>query len=310
MKIVVVGNCQVRPVVTILSELCSKNTQFEYVVAHLSSSATEICDLQYLSEADLIFTQPIDDAYSAGHLSTSRLKKSYADKVITWPNIFYSGQCPDLMTVTNSNGSVVKGPLETYQLAGVLSAWKQRQSVREAVTHLNNNLPQNEATLTLGNTTSMQALIQRETSTDVKITDFIESQFSLQQLFFTFNHPTLTVLIELCERMLNHCDVDIRKRVVAQFWEEPLGRLTYPMTTPIAEFLGVKFPFTNACRGVSLDITNETVNLGQTKLYSFEEFIAESFRAYDAQLTKDSILRCTPQYLSSYLTQPDQNVAA
>ena len=62
------------------------------------------------------------------------------------------------MTVTNSNGSVVKGPLETYQLAGVLSAWKQRQSVREALTHLNNNLPQNEATLTLGNTTSQTPL--------------------------------------------------------------------------------------------------------------------------------------------------------
>lgn len=310
MKIVIVGNCQVRPLVTILGAMCSEGTRFEYLVAHLSDSCSVSQDNLHLSEADLIFTQPIDDAYKAEHLSTTKLKTNYGKKVVVWPNIFFSGQCPDLVTVTDQQGTVIKGPLETYQLSGVLSTWKQGFSTDQAVKFLRNNLPHDEHALAIGIKNSLQALKQRELSTDINISDFLESEFIFHRLFFTFNHPTLTVMIELCQRLLRFCDLQIEKRVIAQFWEEPLGRLTYPMTAPIAEFLKIKFDFTDACRGVNLEITDKNVKLGQSRLYSFEEFVSESFKAYDAQLSIDSTLRCTPQYLSNQIDQAHKHAAA
>jgi len=310
MNIVVIGNCQVRPLVTILSEMCRRDIQFDYIVAHLSNSESEQSDGSRLLEADLIITQPIDDNYKAKHLSTSRLRALHGEKVVAWPNVFYTGHCPDLLTATDQSGTVIRGPLETYQLSGVMSAWKNGLSAENAFHFLQNNLPHDDEILQTSMTTSLLALKQREVQTDITISDFLESELTTQRLFFTFNHPTANVLIELAERILDYCDIRIEKRVIAEFWEEPLGRLTYPMSAPMAEYLNLDFPTTDACRGVEVSITESKVTTGKSRLYSFIEFIDESYKAYDAQLNSDSNLRCTPQYLTSHLSDQLQQKAA
>jgi len=232
--------------------------------------------LHKLQNADLILTQPIADTYKASHLSTTHLRALYGEKVVAWPNVFYSGQCPDLLSATDSSGALIKGPLETYQLSGVMSAWRKGLSAEKAIHYLKNNLPHDEKLLLTSMSTSLQALKQREAQTDIIISDFLVSEFTTQRIFFTFNHPTANVLIELAERILNYSEINIEKRLIAQFWEEPLGRLTYPVTAPVADFLDLNFNTTDACRGVEINIVEGNVTTGKSRLYSFSELIEET----------------------------------
>lgn len=298
MNIVVVGNCQARPVATLLREMSHSISTVDSIIVHLSGDDTREADEVLLENADLILTQPVDDGYRAAHLTTSRLISQFSERVFTWPNIFFTGQCPDLVTLTRHDGAVVKGPLETYHSAAVLKAWLMGKTVNETVAYVRTELPWGEAELQDSIDVSMQTLREREQGLSVSISDFIESNLQRQRLFFTFNHPSLYVLIELCRRLCIQSGITLDKPVIGDYWEEPLGRITYPVTEPMANFLGTTFPVANSCKGVAFRVEDRKPVTGHPVIYSYSEFVSASFSAFDLQLERESVPRCTPRYLS------------
>jgi len=295
-NVLVLGNCQARPVATYLQEMTGEDFHYTPLIAHLSNVDYENDDLQLLDTADLILSQPIADSFKAPHLATSLLKSRYANKVITWPNLFFIGQTPDIVTLRDNSGKVVVGPLESYQSAGVVNCWKQGMTVDQTVQHLQNELPFSAEMLENAIKVSLSNLIARESDLDVHISDFIQSKAESERLFFTFNHPTSRLLIELCERLTRICDLHVIKRQIGEFGGEPLGRLTAPTTTALANLLGLKFPYTNACKGIEISIENDNLVKGKSVIYSFHDFVKTSYMALEHQLTNDQSLSSTPPF--------------
>lgn len=293
-NVIVLGNCQSHPVSSFLWEMCGGDSKFTPLIAHLSSPDQEKDDIALLNSADLILTQPISDNYKASHLATSRLKALYPDLVCTWPNLYFSGQTPDIIALKDCNGSMVTGPLDVYHSAGVTRCWQNDLSVKQTTDYLERELPITETELKSCIEQSMQTLVNREQSLDIKITDFIEEKLQCERLFFTYNHPSSRLIIEVCERISTFCQFPVKKTLISGFWNEPLGRFIGPTSRPLAEMLGLSFPYTNACKGVELKIVNDELVLGASKIYSFEEFVQSSFDALNLQLRSDHPVSSAP----------------
>lgn len=293
-QIIVLGNCQARPVATYLNEMTGGVSQYTPLIAHLSNSEQEADDFRILDAADLILTQPIEDTFKASHLATSLLKMRYPNNVITWPNLFFIGQTPDIISLRDELGKVINGPLESYQSAGVVNCWQNGMNADQAIEFLRNELPFPADVLKKAIVLSWENLSTRESQLDVRITDFIESRIERERLFFTFNHPSSRLLIEISERLCRVCDVPVIKPLISEFFEEPLGRLTAPTTKCLADLLGFKFPYTDACKGIEIKFEKKFIVNGNRKIYSFNDFVHSTYMALDHQLKKDQPVSSTP----------------
>ena len=55
---------------------------------------------------------------------------------------------------------------------------------------------------------SFQALEQREISCNIKMSDIVEARYKKEQIFYSPNHPTQDILIELAKRILKFMDIN------------------------------------------------------------------------------------------------------
>lgn len=216
-KILVIGNCQARPVAKLLAKNSSQIDALQPIITHLSRPEMEIEHLKQFNHADFILAQLTQDTFSVPHLRSKYIKEQFPNKTFIWPNIFSASQQPFLRYVTHRLKKIrIQGPLEAYHDLRILSSWYENHGQKQL------KLPVEDSV----HRTSLEQLQDRERFCDVKVSDLIATNLDRKRLFFTFNHPTLWLLVKMLERLVDLTPFKVEFNNLQS--NEPLGRIIAP----------------------------------------------------------------------------------
>lgn len=203
-KICFIGNCQTAFMSSLIKHHSLPVCQIDLPVAYLANLADKEMFVSSYEEADIIVTRLMSDRVQS-FVSTSWLRENYGNKLVVIPNIYFNGFDPDLRRIYDASGKVIRGPLGDYSCNMIhfsyVNGWSQDSCA--ALLKRNDILewyPDSVAK-------SLAAQRARENSCDLRISDYIESMLQVKRLFYTFNHPTNDLLLELFHRLMSHIDI-------------------------------------------------------------------------------------------------------
>jgi hypothetical protein len=277
MKLVVIGNCQARPLADYIEKLVPTISVTATPIVHLLKDSDEAEYRDALNDADVIVTQMISDAYPCKFIRTSEIKRLYGNKTHTIVNLYFSGFTPDLMYIRHPEVTTLRGPLGEYHNKTILDGWLLGISQQQVVGWLSDPF-YNKQEYGKEDKASLDELKARDAAVDIKIADFIESTRKESRTFFTFNHPASVLLIEyakrICERIAGERGSD--HAINAQL--EPLNQLI-PLVPP-----GIQCIETgrSESKGTSvLSINGPNVELGGVTMFTNKELVAQFYAIYE-----------------------------
>ena len=285
MNVLVIANCQARPIVNILRVYMGDVGTFDAIIVHLSSQDTLRVDEEKISKANLVITQYISPDYPAAHLATQKLKQSVNSKLVVVPNLYFRGYNPDLcylnLVRSDSAGKVLsKTRLQTlwgdYCSATGYKSWLEGKSVTETVAIYRWDCSETHGTYRNTAENSIDELRRREASCDVGISDFIKETWISRRLFFTFNHPAEEVLIELVRRTLDEAQIATRNKIPEHFFPQTLDNI-FPNDIPgyiLDRCIGVNEYTTGFIREKKMGVITG-------KFFSIEDVITQLFVSLD-----------------------------
>lgn len=94
--VAVLGNCQARPIATLLPLYNPAITVTCVDVVHLLRDEDAPQYAQALRQADVILAQHVADTYPCSFVRNSELVRQYGHKVIFWINLYFRGYNPEL----------------------------------------------------------------------------------------------------------------------------------------------------------------------------------------------------------------------
>lgn len=289
-RIAVVANCQARPLAYLLSMLAPQVEIVGVTITHLAKLSDEAEALRLYDDADYIFAQLVQDTYPTPFLRTRRLKQRYDNKVVSWPNIFYRGQCPELCYITRPGIGRILSPLGEYHNIFIYEAWRDGMSVSDTVSMFSNGGDWLER-LIAEPEKSLEELKSRETDLDTTISSEISENWRTKRLFFTSNHPSSWLLETVARRLLNRISCDIQEDPAIHKYGEPLDRIIPALLPVVADQLGLNLPTGTLSKGCEIHLAEE-VRLGKSVIYyELNELVEISFRALERQLTPDTPVR-------------------
>lgn len=292
-KIAVVANCQARPLALALPKLVDSVEVCGVVITHLAKDHEEAdCDA-FLSAADFIFAQSVVDAYPTAFVRTGALRRKYGAKVVSWPNLFFKGQTPDLCYVTTPPSRRVIGPLGDYQNRLVFDQWRAGRPASDAIRALEQGgdwLAALDAVPSL----SLAELRGRPSDIGGAVIDYIESHWRDERLFFTFNHPTAKLLLMVATQLLRAIGLSPRDpNAVSE--PERLDPIIPALLPVVAERLSIRLPASTRTKGRQIVIEGDSVRVGAAPptFYELPAFVETSYRCLDAQIERDQEVRIT-----------------
>ena len=131
-NILLVGNCQVRPIESLLKHLNSVEETHKIIV-HLAKDSERETHNDLFKSADIIISQQIQDSYPCQAVRSSILKANHPDKIIFIPNLFYKGYTPDLRYLRLQGQGTLDGPLGDYHSSILLKCWKEGRTIEDTV---------------------------------------------------------------------------------------------------------------------------------------------------------------------------------
>lgn len=267
LKALVLGNCQARPLTQILAQSAEIEV-LEPIILHLAKEDERDAQVAHMAQADIIFAQQTADNFQRAWLRSDAVRAHYGS-VAVWPNIFWAGQQPFLRYATHVTGGRLIGPLEALHDLRIYHDWLVGEGIIE-----DRSSGFDDAYASGISRASLAELQRREETCDVGISDFLTAHVDRERLFFTFNHPTARVLVEMARRLLvqsglSGAGIDIPQR-------EPLGHYVVPSHwsgTPPGKMQGDDF---------SLDPGGAVRRVpGPPKAYSTADLKAAFYAVYD-----------------------------
>jgi hypothetical protein len=289
-NIAVVANCQGGPIAKMMPVLAPGVQIKAITVTHLARDEHAAEAFRSYNDCDFIFAQAVQDNYPTTFVTTTRLREQFGNKVITWPNIFYRGQGPEIRYITSPTGRVL-GPLGEYQSVVLYEAWRDGLDVSATVDRM---LTGGEWLDRLADEpqSSLQELRTREEQLDVGVSSHIAEHWQERRLFYTFNHPTNELLLRVACDLLLAIGIAPNRQAIGPNYREDLDRFL-PATPPIlAKRLGLKFGTSTDTKGAAINIEEKT-RFEQDKIviYPLADFVETTFRCLDAQLEPQTSVR-------------------
>lgn len=279
LKLVVLGNCQARPIAYTLSQLCSSVEVIHTPIIHLLGPEDEFEFFSALGNADYVVTQLIGDNYRVQFATTAHLERMYGSKIIKIVNLFFEGQTPGWVYLRDDSGEELLGPMGPYHNKHLMRAYLNGLTWKEAANHL-----QARDFDSLEAKSSLEELISREKGATVPISDFILQNFRKERLFHTFNHPTSRLIEEYAKRILIHLNLSIDGNLsLGDF--EPLGKIAPSLPEGFLSGHSSKYAKNKALK-TSIKVDGSVSNSGSIE-YTNEEMTKAFWKVYDAAVNAE-----------------------
>lgn len=272
-NVVIVGNCQARPIAKLVQDLNPAIEVTAIAIVHLLKTEQFNEYKLFFEQADLIISQLVADSYPCQFVQTNYLKERYGSKVISIVNLYFSGYTPDWFYIRIPGHGPLRGPMGDYHNKTIFEAWQSGQNVQIAAERLDDKIYNKkyikEIDLSLSN------LKKREQKVDVFISDYIEKNYKKKRLFYTFNHPTMSLLRTYCKRILTKAGLQTKRSWLIFIKNREMLNQFVPRVNPAMGLLNDSKQLKHI--GVKFSISTDTlVSIGRAKEYSSLE-IAESY---------------------------------
>lgn len=274
-KIVVVGNCQARPLAMAFEKLSDKVVVTTIAIVHLLQSEQFEEYREDFENADFIIAQLVADNYHCDFVRTNFLKERYGNKVISIINLYFTGYTPDWFYIRIPGQGPLRGPMGDYHNKTILESWKRGLPVDEAKKLLL-DVSYNARYLNEKDQ-SLFELSVREAKADVKIVDYITREMMNSRLFFVFNHPSANLLVAYAKRILSKIYIDFSDLIIDFDGKEPLSIFS-PLVNPVADFIESDSYYSF---GVDIDIKDGTIVMGPSVRYCPKNLVAKFYDVYD-----------------------------
>jgi hypothetical protein len=234
-KIVVVGNCQARPIATLLEAMSHEVEVTKVAIVHLLNSDQESEYSPFFEDADYIIAQLVNDNYPCEFVRSDNLSNQYGKKVIKIINLFFNGYFPDWKYLRIPNRGTLHGPMGDYHNSIIFNGWKNKEPIDSVVKKLNSETYYSKI-YTDAETASLTELVIREKRADVDIVSYIKSAYKENKLFFTFNHPSLELLSKYTKNILARLKLSFSNQDFKEE-NEPLDNI---IMSPMPKFTGLR----------------------------------------------------------------------
>ncbi|NKF50080.1 hypothetical protein G3R49_05790 [Shewanella sp. WXL01] len=227
---VVIGNCQAGPIAAMLDRMLPCWTKLQPILVHLINDQNKKQYAEIIKKADVIIHQPVSNAF--GEFSTNNLKKIFHNKkFISFPVLYFSGYFSSLMYLRKPGGGTLPGVLGDYHDSRLVRGVLSGLSNEEIVESISKSSAVNARTKCKE---SIDVLRKREEELDIRVSNYLESEFSKRQLFYVFNHPSNELLLKVARSVI---DILQEVEVHQTFDKEYLDALVCPADSDfIAEF--------------------------------------------------------------------------
>lgn len=254
-KIVVIANCQARPIAKYINELSEECEVIEVGIVHLLDDDKKEYFQSKFEEADFIVAQQVSANYPCQFVTTKRLMEKYSSKVISIVNLYFSGYNPELRYIRIPGHGTLKGPLGDYHIETFISGWKKGLSVEDTIA-LYNNVDHHEAVYKKSIDDSLKELRKREAETELNISDYIQENLSRKKLFHTMNHPSEALLVKYSEMILEKIGVNYKKSQPNVPMKESLGVFRLPTNPYIATLISDDEQSIEFFKGFDTEVSN------------------------------------------------------
>lgn len=287
MKISVFGNCQSQIMQSII-EFSSESFDLPKIkLNYMVNDGDEDEIISQFESSDAIFVQRVSDDFGVGWARSSKLKETFKNKLLVWPNIYFDGYYPDARYVYLNGWGKLSGPLDDYHFDSIIAGHGKGLTVQETVEMLRSGstLDQDQDHFRA----SLLSLQSREVDVDIPISDFIEANLRTRLCFYTPNHPMTFVMVEMCRRLLAKAGIPFNLDR-ANAYGGKLDRIQIPFHPSIRRKYSFDFPLADSYKGLAVDaIEPFKVRLGDTEHYSLEKLVASFYRVYDHAFAPDKV---------------------
>ena len=242
-KIFIQANCQSHVIRTIFQSVDKLKNKYEILdikPVHLWKDEDKEYIFSNLDLADIFLHQPISEK-TFGNYSSSNLIKSLSNNVeiVSFPNIYFTGYHPQAFYLKDKDGKRIDEPF----------SYHDRNIVEWYLGMEDKNIPYEifldkdyytDEFLKMNLERSLLELKNREKSTDIKISDYVENNMFGKKLFHVFNHPNNEVLYEFFDRLLlilGEQRLSNSERKI--FKNEFLGQVRYPVYKSVQKYFGI-----------------------------------------------------------------------
>lgn len=242
-RVVVVGNCQAKALEMMLGTNEEFSRRFEFVsfpAVHEIPAETVPELHKAVADSAVSILQRVDDDYRDGiGLGTETLARiAGTATVVRWPSVYWAGYFPELFYLRDMAGRpVVDGPFD-YHDRSILRAYASGLDVDATCRLLEDREQPSDAPAWAENATA--ELDIRGQDCDIQVTDFIDTQFRRELLFFTMNHPANHALEFVAQGVTDLLAVPGRvdRRLMV---DEVLGWTFYPLHPNHVKALDLEF---------------------------------------------------------------------
>ncbi|GAA0856835.1 WcbI family polysaccharide biosynthesis putative acetyltransferase [Aliiglaciecola litoralis] len=213
-KFAVYGNCQASPIAKLLLNNETFNNQFELVKfsqpVFMLSNKDWPHILDVVSSVDLLICQKVGDAFGDllstdnlfAHAKTGAIKMSY-------PSIYFNGYFTEIDYLRGMPNEI--NQFSDYHDLNIADNFLQSDSIEQAkqtsLEQLQDPDFYSPNDVLAGIEKSIAELKSREVGLDTQVANFIQQHWHEEQLFFSVNHPSRRLLLDVCQQILVHLEI-------------------------------------------------------------------------------------------------------
>ena len=201
----------------------------------------EVLKLQdELQSCGLLLAQRITEDFRGGiGLGTNTLNDLCppASSVLTWPNVYWTGYNPELFYLKNKHNRASFTDGFDYHHRAIFAGYLEGKSVNEVIQDL---LSDDRFAADVNSAeSSLKDLREKELELDLKAVPCILENYRDRRLFWTFNHPSQFVILDLARQVLHA--LGLTDDLPAAPPREVLNTTIYPIMPGTHTALGLKF---------------------------------------------------------------------
>lgn len=236
------GNCQAQALAKTLLESEKFSESFEYLPidsVHTLHAGEYSKLVDIFQQLDLLLYQPVSEQYHIPQLSTSNLLAYLPQhcRSISFPSLYFNGYFPHLDTLKG-----ITSILNLVHDYNIIYAFVLGLDEAQTVELISSNKFYDQVTSNRLINQSIAELYNREkvNNVNVKLSDYILSNYRKQKLFNQFNHPRRQVFEYLANRVLSILNLE-ETQLLSQQIEGYLDAISTPIYKSTYENLNLLF---------------------------------------------------------------------
>jgi hypothetical protein len=246
LKLLILANCQATALGKICAEITGTQSEpiFEVMpcapVFELGSEHGDYL-LDQVKRCDVLLYQPHGlGQHAPAWRSSDNWKQLAPGRCISFQSLYFSGYCPELIYLKDVQGGRLNGGFCDYHDQRIVDCFLDGFPASKTRTEFQDiQLGADFIRTNAENSLLECARREEEQELDIRLSGFIREKYRQQHLFFTFNHPSNAVLIEVCRQLLGMLGIDAER--IPEPKRELLSYDRFPINSETRSALSLRF---------------------------------------------------------------------